>query len=175
MIGFPWSAGGTVGALRGHDLGRVVSQEELILHLKRARRNGSRIVFTNGCFDLLHPGHVKVLEQARDLGDLLVVAINSDASTRRLKGGGRPVIPEAERAEVLAALAAVDYVTVFEEDTPREIITKVLPDVLVKGGDWGPDRIVGREEVEAEGGRVVSIPLEPGYSTTGLIEKIRGL
>jgi rfaE bifunctional protein nucleotidyltransferase chain/domain len=156
-------------------MGRVVSQDELILYVERARRNGRRVVFTNGCFDLLHPGHIRCLEQARALGDLLIVAINSDASVRRVKDGGRPVVPEAERAEVLAALAAVNYVTVFEEDTPQEIIARVLPDVLVKGGDWGPDQIVGRAEVEAAGGCVVSIPLEPGYSTTGILERIREL
>ncbi len=156
-------------------MGRVVSQDELILHVERARRNGRRVVFTNGCFDLLHPGHIRCLEQARALGDSLIVAINSDASVRRVKGAGRPVVPEAERAEVLAALAAVDYVTVFEEDTPQQIIARVLPDVLVKGGDWGPNQIVGRAEVEAAGGRVVLIPLEPGYSTTALLERIRAL
>jgi rfaE bifunctional protein nucleotidyltransferase chain/domain len=156
-------------------MGRVVSQDELILHVERARRNGRRVVFTNGCFDLLHPGHIRCLEQARALGDLLIVVINSDASVRRVKGAGRPVVPGAERAEVLAALAAVDYVTVFEEDTPQQIIARVLPDVLVKGGDWGPDQIVGRAEAEAAGGRVVSIPLEPGYSTTGILERIREL
>lgn len=156
-------------------MGKVVWQDELILHVERERRNGRRIVFTNGCFDLLHPGHIRCLEQARALGDVLIVAINSDSSVRRLKGTGRPVVPEAERAEVLAALAVVDYVTVFQEDTPREIIAKVLPDVLVKGGDWGPDQIVGREEVEAAGGRVVSVPLEPGYSTSELLKRIRTL
>ncbi|HKM89536.1 MAG TPA: D-glycero-beta-D-manno-heptose 1-phosphate adenylyltransferase [Candidatus Acidoferrales bacterium] len=150
----------------------MVSQDELILHVAQARRNGRRVVFTNGCFDLLHPGHIRCLEQARALSDLLVVAINTDASVRRMKGAGRPVVPEAERAEVLAALAAVDYVTLFDEDTPQQIIARVLPDVLVKGGDWGPDHIVGRAEVEAAGGRVVSLPLEPGYSTSVLLEKI---
>jgi D-beta-D-heptose 7-phosphate kinase/D-beta-D-heptose 1-phosphate adenosyltransferase len=130
---------------------------------------------TNGCFDLLHPGHIRCLEGARSLGDLLVVAINSDASVHRLKGAGRPVVPEAERAEILAALEAVDYVVVFDEDTPQRIISRVLPDVLVKGGDWGADQIVGRAEVEAAGGRVVTIPLEPGYSTTALLERIRSL
>jgi rfaE bifunctional protein nucleotidyltransferase chain/domain len=152
-------------------LGCVMQQDKLILHIAEIRRN-RRVVFTNGCFDLLHPGHIRCLEKARALGDLLIVAINSDASVRRMKGAGRPVMPETERAEVLAALAAVEFVTVFEEDTPREIIAKILPDVLVKGGDWGPDQIVGRAEVEAAGGRVVSIPLEPGYSTTQIIEKI---
>ena len=154
-------------------MGQVVSQDELILHVAQARRNGRRVVFTNGCFDLLHPGHIRCLEQARALGDLLVVAINTDASVRRMKGAGRPVVPEAERAEVLAALAAVDYVTLFDEDTPQQIIARVLPDVLVKGGDWGPDQIVGRAEVEAAGGHVQSIPLEPAYSTTDLLRKIR--
>jgi D-beta-D-heptose 7-phosphate kinase/D-beta-D-heptose 1-phosphate adenosyltransferase len=159
---------------RSAGLGSVVSQDELIVHVERARRNQRRVVFTNGCFDLLHPGHIRCLEQARAMGDLLIVAINSDASVRRMKGPSRPVVPEEERAEVLAALAPVDYVTVFEEDTPQQIIARVLPDVLVKGGDWGPDRIVGREEVEAAGGRVVSIPPEPGYSTTKLLERIAG-
>jgi D-beta-D-heptose 7-phosphate kinase/D-beta-D-heptose 1-phosphate adenosyltransferase len=156
-------------------LGQFISQEELILRVREAKRNGQRVVFTNGCFDLLHPGHVRCLEQARELGHMLVVAINSDASVRRLKGAGRPVVSQEERAEVLAALAAVDYVTVFDEDTPQQIIARVLPDVLVKGGDWGPDQIVGRAEVEAAGGRVVSIPLEPGYSTSALLERIRAV
>jgi D-beta-D-heptose 7-phosphate kinase/D-beta-D-heptose 1-phosphate adenosyltransferase len=156
-------------------LGQFISQEELILRVREAKRNGQRVVFTNGCFDLLHPGHVRCLEQARELGHMLVVAINSDASVRRLKGAGRPVVSQEERAEVLAALAAVDYVTVFDEDTPQQIIARVLPDVLVKGGDWGPDLIVGRAEVEAAGGRVVSIPLEPGYSTSALLERIRAV
>lgn len=156
-------------------MGQVVSQDELILHVERARRNGRRVVFTNGCFDLLHPGHIRCLEQARALGDLLIVAINTDASVRRVKGAGRPVVPQGERAEVLAALAAVDYVTMFDEDTPQQIIARVLPDVLVKGGDWGPDQIVGRAEVEATGGRVVCIPLEAGFSTSALLEKIQSV
>ena len=151
-----------------------MEQDKLILHIAGVRRN-RRVVFTNGCFDLLHPGHIRCLEQARALGDLLIVAINSDASVRRMKGAERPVMPEGERAEVLAALAAVDYVTVFEEDTPREIIARLVPDVLVKGGDWRPDQIVGRAEVETAGGRVVSIPLEPGWSTTALLKRISQL
>ena len=154
-------------------MGQVVSQDVLILYVAERNRNGQRVVFTNGCFDLLHPGHIRVLEQARALGDALIVAINSDASVRRIKGNGRPVIPEKERAEVLAALEAVDYVAIFDEPTPQNLIARVLPDVLVKGSDWGPDEVVGRAEVEAAGGRVVSIPLEPGYSTTSLIERIR--
>jgi D-beta-D-heptose 7-phosphate kinase/D-beta-D-heptose 1-phosphate adenosyltransferase len=156
-------------------LGRVVSQDELILLVADHKRNGQRVVFTNGCFDLLHPGHIRGFEQARALGDLLIVAINSDSSVRFLKGDARPIIPQHERAEILAALVAVDYVVIFDEVTPREIVSKVLPAVLVKGGDWGPNEIVGREEVEAAGGRVVSIPLEPGYSTTAVIDKIRAL
>lgn len=154
-------------------MGQVVSQDELILHVAERKRNGQRVVFTNGCFDLLHPGHIRLLEEARALGDALVVAINSDASVRRIKGNRRPVIPEHERAEVLAALEAVDYVVVFDEPTPQGLIARVLPDVLVKGSDWGSDEVVGRAEVEAAGGRVVSIPFEPGYSTTNLIERIR--
>lgn len=156
-------------------LGQIISQDELILHAGRWKRNRRRIVFTNGCFDLLHPGHIRLLEQARALGDVLVVAINSDPSMRRLKGPGRPVIPQQERAEILAALATVDAAVIFDEPTPQELIARVLPDVLVKGGDWGPDEIVGRAEVESAGGRVISIPLEPGYSTTAILERIREL
>jgi D-glycero-beta-D-manno-heptose 1-phosphate adenylyltransferase len=137
-----------------------------------AKRTGCRVVFTNGCYDLLHPGHTRLLEQARDLGDILILALNSDSSVRENKGAGRPIVDELERAEVAAALAAVDYVVLFDEPTPREIIARVLPDVLVKGGDWGPNEIVGREEVEASGGRVVSIPFEPGYSTSSIVERI---
>jgi len=139
----------------------------------REKRNGRKIVFTNGCFDLLHPGHIRSLEQARALGDALIVGLNSDSSVRELKGPGRPVLPENERAEILAALECVDAVVIFNEATPREIITKLLPDVLVKGGDWPGDKIIGREEVEAAGGRVVSVPVVPGYSTSAILEKIR--
>lgn len=153
----------------------MVSQDELVLRVAELKRNGKRVVFTNGCFDLLHPGHIRLLEQSRDLGDALIVAINTDASVRASKGPNRPIIPEGERGELLAALAAVDYVTMFDESTPREIIARVLPDVLVKGSDWGPNEVVGREEVEAAGGRVVSIPLEAGQSTTKIVERIRSL
>lgn len=156
-------------------MGVVVSQQELILRVAAEKRNGRRVVFTNGCFDLLHPGHIHCLEQARALGDALVVGINSDASVCALKGRRRPVIPQEERAELLAALACVDYVTVFDAPTPRELIVLLLPDFLVKGGDWGSDEIVGREEVEAAGGRVVSIPVTPGYSTSALLSRIRQL
>jgi D-glycero-beta-D-manno-heptose 1-phosphate adenylyltransferase len=155
-------------------MGQVVSQDVLMLSLGRERRGSRRIVFTNGCFDLLHPGHIRTLEQARSLGDVLVVGLNGDGSVRRMKGDSRPIMAEDERAEVLAALAAVDYVVVFEQATPRELIARLLPDVLVKGADWAGE-IVGREEVEAAGGKVVSVLLEPGYSTTSILEKIRAI
>ena len=151
----------------------ILTLEEAILRFGREKRNGRRIVFTNGCFDLLHPGHIGSLEQARALGDILLVGLNSDRSVSQLKGAGRPVLPERERAEILAALECVDAVVIFDELTPREIIARLLPDVLVKGGDWPGDQIVGREEVEAAGGRVVSIPVVPGYSTSEILRKIR--
>lgn len=150
----------------------ILTLEEAALRFARENRGARRVVFTNGCFDLLHPGHVRTLELARELGDILVVGINSDASVRQAKGAGRPVIPERERAEILAALESVDAVVIFDELTPREVIARLLPDVLVKGEDWPADQIVGREEVEAAGGRVVSIPLLPGHSTTALLKKI---
>jgi len=153
---------------------KIVSRAELIIRRREWKDNGRRVVFTNGCFDLLHAGHVRLLEQARALGEALVVGLNSDRSVRQLKGDARPLVPEAERAEVLAALAAVDAVTIFDEPTPRELIAALLPDVLVKGGDWGPDQIVGREEVEAAGGRVVVVPYLEGYSTSAFIAKIAG-
>ena len=127
------------------------------------------MVFTNGCYDLLHPGHVRLLERARSLGGALILALNSDASVRRFKGAARPLIGEEERAELAAAFEAVDAVTLFDEDTPRELIAEVLPDVLVKGADWS-HFVAGREEVEAAGGQVLTLPLEPGYSTTNLVE-----
>jgi D-glycero-beta-D-manno-heptose 1-phosphate adenylyltransferase len=162
-------------SLRGAppSMGKIVSQDELILLMAGEKRNGRRVVFTNGCFDLLHPGHVRCLAEARALGDLLVVAVNSDRSVRGNKGPERPLVPQNDRAEVLAALCSVDYVTIFDEPTPRDLIARVLPSVLVKGADWGLNDVVGREEVEAAGGRVVSIPLAKGYSTTSLLEKIR--
>jgi D-glycero-beta-D-manno-heptose 1-phosphate adenylyltransferase len=154
-------------------MGKIVSQEELVQLAAREKRAGRSVVFTNGCFDLIHPGHVRCLAEARALGDLLVVAVNSDRSVRGNKGPERPLVAEQDRAEVLAALASVDYVTIFDEPTPRELIGRVLPSVLVKGADWAPDQVAGREEVEAAGGRVVSIPLAPGYSTTQIAERIR--
>jgi len=137
------------------------------------RAAGARIVFTNGCFDLLHPGHVRYLTAARALGDVLVVGLNSDASVTRLKGAGRPVLRAAERAEVLAGLAAVDHVVVFEDDTPRALIAAIAPDVLVKGADWAEKDIVGRDDVVARGGRVERITMVDGMSTTELLRRIR--
>lgn len=131
------------------------------------------MVFTNGVFDLLHPGHVRYLQDARALGSTLIVGLNSDASVRRNKGSDRPINPEGERAEVLAALACVDAVVIFDEDTPAEIVRAIQPDVLVKGADWPADQIVGRDTVEARGGRVVLMEVEPGYSTTAIIDRIR--
>jgi rfaE bifunctional protein nucleotidyltransferase chain/domain len=135
---------------------------------------GGKVVFTNGVFDLLHPGHVQYLREARALGHALIVAVNSDRSVRAIKGPARPVNPEGERAEVLLALASVDAVVIFDEETPHQIISAVQPDILVKGADWGPDNIVGRDIVEARGGEVVRIALTPGLSTTELIRRVRG-
>jgi len=130
-----------------------------------------QVVFTNGCYDLLHPGHIRLLEQARTLGDVLILALNSDTSVRRMKGPSRPLIPEDERSEMALALEAVDAVALFDEETPRELIAAILPDVLIKGADWA-HFIAGREEVEAAGGRVLTVALEPGYSTTNIVERI---
>jgi rfaE bifunctional protein nucleotidyltransferase chain/domain len=153
----------------------VLSLDDIILRFGRAKRNGRRVVFTNGCFDLLHPGHIQSLESARALGDVLIVGINSDASVQKLKGANRPVLPEQERAEILAGLESVDAVLIFDEPTPQRVIAALLPDVLVKGGDWADDKIVGREEVEAAGGKVVRAEIVPGYSTSDILRKIRSL
>ena len=139
------------------------------------RAAGLTVVFTNGVFDLLHPGHVRYLQQARALGDALIVGVNSDRSVRTNKGPGRPITPEAERAEILAGLACVDAVVIFDAPTPHDVIAAIQPDVLVKGADWAENAIVGRDIVEARGGRVVRMTIEPGYSTTEIIEKIRKL
>ena len=152
---------------------RILSTDEAAQWAARLRQSGKTVVFTNGVFDLLHPGHVRYLNDARALGDALIVAVNSDRSVRANKGPDRPINPETERAELLGSLACVDAVVVFDEETPHEIITRLQPDVLVKGADWGPDNIVGRDVVEARGGRVVRIELEPGFSTTELIKKAR--
>ncbi len=152
--------------------GRILDREALLRRFGRPRRE--RLVFTNGCFDLLHRGHVSLLERARALGDRLVVGINADDSVRRLKGAGRPLLPAADRAYLLASLRSVDGVTVFEEDTPRALIEALLPDVLVKGEDYRREEVVGGDEVEAAGGEVRLLPLEEGRSTTALLARIRG-
>lgn len=151
----------------------VLSRQEAADVSAHAHAAGRTVVFTNGVFDLLHPGHVRYLQQARALGDLLIMAVNSDASVRRNKGPERPITPEAERAEVLAALACVDAVTIFDEDTPLSVITEIQPDILVKGADWAHDAIVGRDVVEARGGRVERIAVEQGHSTTSIIARIK--
>lgn len=150
---------------------KVLSREALVERFGRPR--DERVVFTNGCFDLLHPGHVAYLDEARRLGDRLVVGVNTDASVRRIKGPARPLVPQDDRALVLAGLAAVDAVTLFDDDTPRELIAALLPDVLVKGGDYDLDAIAGRDVVEAAGGEVRVIAFRPGHSTTSLLERIR--
>jgi rfaE bifunctional protein nucleotidyltransferase chain/domain len=152
-------------------VGRLYTRDELIQQRAEWKESGKTVVFTNGCYDLLHPGHVRLLERARRLGDVLILALNSDASVRRLKGPSRPLFHEGERLEVGAALEAVDAVVLFDEDTPRELIAAVAPDVLVKGADWA-HWIAGRTEVESTGGRVLALPLEPGYSTTEIVDKI---
>jgi D-beta-D-heptose 7-phosphate kinase/D-beta-D-heptose 1-phosphate adenosyltransferase len=151
---------------------KILTPVQMLGERERLRTAGARLVFTNGVFDLLHVGHVRYLAQARAFGDALVVAINSDRSVRELKGPDRPVFNEAERAEILAALRHVDYVTVFDDVSPRSLIAQLLPDVLVKGGDYGLDQIHGREEVEAAGGKVISLPFVEGASTTSLIERM---
>lgn len=152
----------------------ILSRTEASELVRREREGGKTIVFTNGVFDVLHPGHTRYLRDARALGDVLIVGVNSDRSTRALdKAPDRPIHPEGERAEVLAALAAVDAVVVFDEDTPHAIITALQPDILVKGADWGEDAIVGRDVVEARGGKVVRVELAKGYSTTAIVDRIR--
>jgi D-glycero-beta-D-manno-heptose 1-phosphate adenylyltransferase len=153
---------------------KVVDQQDAARWVKTLQAEGRKVVFTNGCFDLLHLGHVRYLEEARSLGDALIVGVNTDASVTRLnKGPGRPLNPEADRARVLAALACVDRVVLFAEDTPLNLITRLAPDILVKGGDYRLHEIVGREVVLARGGRVVALPFVPGYSTSLLIDRIR--
>jgi len=150
-----------------------VTVDEAAARVAALRARGQKVVFTNGVFDLLHPGHVRYLRRARGLGDALIVGINSDRSVRANKGEGRPITPQAERAEILAALDCVDGAVVFDEDTPLEIISALQPDVLVKGADWAEHAIVGRDVVEARGGRVVRIPTEQGHSTTAIVQRIR--
>jgi D-beta-D-heptose 7-phosphate kinase/D-beta-D-heptose 1-phosphate adenosyltransferase len=159
--------------LRRHSDVGSVTIEEASRFAAAVRARGGKVVFTNGVFDILHPGHVRYLQQARRLGEALIVGINSDRSVRANKGTERPMTPDTERAELLSALECVDAVAVFDQDTPAEIIERIQPDVLVKGADWRPDNIVGRETVEARGGMVVRMELSAGYSTTELIRKIR--
>ncbi|HYA61745.1 MAG TPA: D-glycero-beta-D-manno-heptose 1-phosphate adenylyltransferase [Candidatus Sulfotelmatobacter sp.] len=151
----------------------VLSLDEMIVRFGPGKRNGKQVVFTNGCFDLLHPGHIRSLEAARAMGDVLIVGLNSDESVRTLKGPGRPLISAEERAEILASLECVDAVLIFDELTPQKVIAALLPDVLVKGGDWPGNQIVGREEVEAAGGKVVLVDVVQGYSTSEILKKIR--
>lgn len=151
----------------------ILSRPLLSAFAARIRTTGGRVVFTNGVFDLLHPGHVRYLREARALGEALIVGINSDSSVRANKGPDRPITPQQERAELLAALCSVDAVTIFDEPTPDAVIAAVQPDVLVKGADWGEDAIVGRDIVEARGGRVVRVALAPGHSTTAIVERVR--
>ena len=153
----------------------LLTPDEASAFAERMRAGGRTVVFTNGVFDLLHPGHVRYLQAARALGDALIVGLNSDRSVRAIKGAARPINEESERAEVLLALGCVDAVAIFDEETPQTIINAVKPDVLVKGADWAPDRIVGRDIVEERGGRVVRMELSPGFSTSHLISKIRAL
>jgi rfaE bifunctional protein nucleotidyltransferase chain/domain len=151
----------------------LLPTDEAVAHVQGLRAGGGRIVFTNGVFDLLHPGHLRYLQQARQLGDVLVVGVNSDRSVRAIKGVSRPVTPENERAEILSALGCVDVVVLFDEDTPLSLIAALQPDVLVKGADWPEGSMIGRDIVLARGGRVVRVPFEAGYSTTRIIERIK--
>jgi rfaE bifunctional protein nucleotidyltransferase chain/domain len=155
-------------------VGAIYTRDRLIELRAEWKRAGETVVFTNGCFDLLHPGHVRLLEAARSLGDRLILALNTDRSVQRSKGPDRPIIPETERVYLAAALAAVDAVTLFDEETPRDLIAALRPDVLVKGADWS-HFIAGREEVEAAGGRVIALPLEPGYSTSAIVERLASI
>lgn len=151
---------------------KVQSRDQIQATAARAKNAGKKIVFTNGCFDLLHVGHLRVLSEAKKLGDVLLVALNSDRSVREIKGPGRPILPEGERAELIAALEMVDYVTLFDEPDPRNLLREVKPDVLVKGGDWAEDKVVGRELVEGWGGKVAVVPYLADHSTTDIIKKI---
>ena len=153
-------------------MGKILSLAALQITREQLRAAGQTVVFTNGCFDLLHPGHVRYLQQARELGDALIVALNSDRAVQTLKGEARPILKENERAEVIAALACVDYVLIFDDISPRATIAALLPDILVKGGDWGVDQIIGAEEVTAAGGQVMSLSFIAGVSTTEVIERI---
>lgn len=151
---------------------KVLDFPHLLEEVRSLKRNGHTIVFTNGCFDLLHPGHIAYLQAARQMGDALIVGLNSDRSVKELKGAARPILTEVERAFILSGLESVSYITIFDESTPLNLIRSILPDVLVKGGDWGLSEIVGRKEVEDAGGKVVALPYESGYSTSQIVERI---
>jgi len=153
-------------------MNKIRSLGELVPVRRKLRREGQTVVFTNGCFDLLHGGHIRLFREAKRRGDVLVVALNTDASVRKLKGPSRPIFPLKERLEVLSAVADIDYLTWFAENTPRKIIAALLPDVLIKGGDWTPDEVVGKAEIEAAGGRVVIVPYFKGHSSTSIIDRI---
>lgn len=152
---------------------KILTPDELLIERRTLREAGKKLVFTNGVFDILHVGHVRYLNQARELGDAVIVAVNSDRSVRELKGEGRPLVNQSDRAEILAGLEAVDYVTIFDDISPRSLIAELLPDILVKGGDYSLDQIHGREEVEAAGGRVLSLPLVEGVSTSVIVVRIK--
>jgi rfaE bifunctional protein nucleotidyltransferase chain/domain len=151
---------------------KIHALPEMLRIRRKLKEEGKKVVFTNGCFDLLHGGHVRLFEEAKKQGDVLIVALNDDASVRKIKGAGRPIFPLAERWEILEAIEAIDFLTSFSETTPQRIIAALLPDVLVKGGDWKPDEVVGKKEVEAAGGKVVIIPYLEGHSTSSIIKKI---
>ena len=151
---------------------KIKTQDELKPILDKLKKEGKKVVFTNGCFDILHVGHIRYLKEAKGYGDILVVAVNSDLSVKSIKGDKRPIVSQSERAEVVAALEMVDYVIMFDEDTPYNIIKKLQPDVLIKGGDWTIDKIIGRDIVEARGGKVIAIPFIEGASTTGIVERV---
>jgi D-beta-D-heptose 7-phosphate kinase/D-beta-D-heptose 1-phosphate adenosyltransferase len=153
-------------------MGRIVNLDEIIEIRNKLKSEGKKIVFTNGCFDILHRGHVEYLMRAKELGDVLIVGLNSDSSVRKIKGEGRPIVPQEDRAFILSNLAFVDYVVIFDEPTPYELISKIVPDVLVKGSDWSVENVVGRDVVEANGGKVVLIELTPNRSTTNIIKTI---
>jgi D-beta-D-heptose 7-phosphate kinase/D-beta-D-heptose 1-phosphate adenosyltransferase len=163
-----------VGVRHAQDA-RLLTEEQAAMFAHEVRVGGGAVVFTNGVFDLLHPGHVRYLRDARALGDALIVGVNSDRSVRLNKGPDRPITPEEERAELLLALASVNAVVIFDDETPLAIISAIEPDVMVKGADWGPDSIVGRDVVEARGGRVVRVELAPGHSSSNVIRRVRGL
>jgi rfaE bifunctional protein nucleotidyltransferase chain/domain len=152
--------------------GKILSREDLIIEIRKIRQQGLSIVFTNGCFDIIHQGHIRYLAEASDMGDILIVGLNTDDSVKKLKGKNRPIQDQGSRAITLAAISFIDYIVLFDEDTPLRLIEAILPDILVKGGDYAPEKIIGYDIVQSAGGRVVTIPLEKGYSTSIIINKL---